>query len=86
MGKTNNRNGFGVRATVTSADASRLVQQLCGGTSYCASQEPVLTFGGVTAPIKVEIRWPNGRTQTADVLSENKEVLILEDELGIAKD
>lgn len=78
IGKTNNRDGIGVRVTVTSADASRLVQQLCGGTSYCASHEPVLTFGGVTAPVKVEIRWPNGRTQTTDVLSENQEVVILE--------
>jgi hypothetical protein len=78
IGKTSNRNGIGVRVTVTSADGSRLVQQLCGGTSYCASHEPILTFGGVTAPMKVEIRWPGVITQTTNVLSHNQEMVIIE--------
>ena len=78
IGKSNNRNGIGVKVTVTSADGEPLVQQLCGGTSYCASHEPVLTFGVGRTPLTAEIRWPNGIIQTLHDLSANQEVLVLE--------
>ncbi|MBC7965403.1 MAG: CRTAC1 family protein [Fuerstia sp.] len=78
IGRSNNRNGIGVKVTVTSEGGNPLVQQLCGGTSYCATHEPVLTFGVGNIPLTAEIRWPNGIIQTLRDLSPNQEVLVLE--------
>jgi len=78
IGRSNNRNGIGVKVTVTSEGGKPLVQQLCGGTSYCATHEPVLTFGVGRTPLTAEIRWPNGIIQTLRDLPPNQEVLVLE--------
>lgn len=80
IGRQNNRDGIGVWVKVTSADKTRLVQQLCGGTSYCSTHEPVLTFGAVTGPVDVEIRWPNGTTQKLTSVSSNQLITVMEDE------
>lgn len=77
----NNRFGIGVKVTVTSADGSQLVQQLCGGTSYCATHEPVLTFGNIKAPVSAEILWPDGSRQTLRDLNANQQLTVLEERM-----
>jgi enediyne biosynthesis protein E4 len=67
--KTSNRFGIGTRVTLH-CGASKWMQELAGGTSYCCSHEPVLVFGlgELSGPCRLEIRWPNGKTSTlADV-------------------
>jgi hypothetical protein len=60
-----NRRGIGTRVTVRCGETS-LMQELAGGTSYCAAHEPVLVFGlgDCGGPYDLEIRWPDGTKQT----------------------
>lgn len=78
-GTTSNRNGIGAVVTVAQDETSQ-VSQIPGGTSYCATQEPVLTFGfGQNAgPVQVDIQWPSGRRQTLTVPKPDKSLTIVE--------
>lgn len=65
LGTWSNRRGVGVQVTVQQGPERRLYQELAGGTSYCASHQPMLHFGlgASTEPCQVTIRWPSGRMQ-----------------------
>ena len=60
-----NRDAVGARVTAT-IGARTLTQQVSGGQSYLSASEKTLTFGlGAAAKIDtLEIRWPDGATQT----------------------
>jgi hypothetical protein len=60
-----NRDAVGARVTATIGSRT-LTQQVCGGESYLSAPEKTLTFGlGDASKIdSLEIRWPDGRTQT----------------------
>jgi hypothetical protein len=60
-----NRDAVGARVTVTIGGRS-LSQQVSGGQSYLSASEKTLTFGLGDAPKidLLEIRWPDGATQT----------------------
>lgn len=60
VGVESNRIGIGCRAKIAFGQAQQM-QELCGGTSYAASHEPLLTFGLGTheGPVEVEILWPS---------------------------
>jgi hypothetical protein len=60
-----NRDAIGARVTATIAGRT-LTQQVTGGQSYLSAPEKTLTFGlGGAAQIDVlEIRWPDGATET----------------------
>ncbi|MCY2986638.1 MAG: CRTAC1 family protein, partial [Planctomycetota bacterium] len=64
IGRTSNRRGVGTRVTLTQGN-KRLMQELAGGTSYCASHQPVLIFGlgDDTRPCNLQVRWPLGTVQ-----------------------
>lgn len=64
VGPLCNRRGIGTRVTVRCGDKT-LVQELAGGTSYCASHQPILLFGlgEETGPCDLEIHWPGGAVQ-----------------------
>jgi len=78
IGRSNNRNGIGTKVTIRADDGIHLVQQLCGGTSYCSTHEPALTFGVGKTAVSAEIHWPNGLIQTLEHLTPNQEVVVLE--------
>ena len=61
-----NRDAVGARVTATIGNRS-LTQQVSGGSSYLSAPEKTLTFGlGSAAKIdSLEIRWPDGTTETA---------------------
>jgi hypothetical protein len=61
-----NRDAIGSRVTATIGNRS-LTQQVSGGSSYLSSPEKTLTFGLGSAPKidSLEIRWPDGTTETA---------------------
>ena len=60
-----NRDAVGARVTATIGPRT-LTQQVSGGQSYLSASEKTLTFGlGAAAKIDtLEIRWPDGTTQT----------------------
>ena len=60
-----NRDAIGARVTATTAGRT-LSQQVSGGQSYLSASEKILTFGlGDAGKIdSLEIRWPDGATQT----------------------
>jgi hypothetical protein len=79
VGRQSNRNGIGVRVTVRT-ESSTLLQELAGGTSYCAAHQPVLVFGlgASSAPCRVEIRWPGGAVQLLEGVDVDQTLLIVE--------
>jgi hypothetical protein len=68
LGVSSNRNGYNTSVTVEQ-NGQRLVQELPGGTSYAATHERVLCFapGDDSGALAMEVRWPSGLTQTAEL-------------------
>jgi enediyne biosynthesis protein E4 len=63
LGRSSNRFGIGVRVELSGVQ--RRVQQLCGGTSFAATHQPLLSFGlgEETGPIDAVVVWPSGVRQ-----------------------
>jgi hypothetical protein len=78
VGSRNNREGIGSRIELTDAGSTRLVQHLCGGTSYCSTHEPVLTLGALKGPVSISISWPNGTTQQLENIATGQELTVVE--------
>jgi len=78
-GHQSNRRGIGCRVTVTAGESSHM-QELCGGTSYAATHQPVLIFGlgDWDAPCAVTIRWPSGLIQSLDNVEVDQTLVIQE--------
>jgi len=66
-GTKSNRSAIGAQVTLF-WNGQRQVQQVSGGSGFCAQNQRRLHFGlGKLAQIeKVVIRWPSGKTQTLD--------------------
>ncbi len=79
VGRQSNRRGIGTRVILRIGD-DEFMQELLGGTSYCASREPIMVFGLAThtEQCNLEIRWPNGIQQTIDDVSVDQELRITE--------
>jgi hypothetical protein len=79
IGVASNRRGIGCRVTVTAGER-RLVQQLCGGTSYASSHQPLLCFGlgDLQEPCDVEVVWPNGTMQRIDDVAVDRVITVQE--------
>ena len=79
-GRESNRRGIGCRATVQYA-GGELVQELCGGTSFASTNQPVMIFGlgEHDARCDVEIRWPNGNTQTLSQIAVDQKYVVEEE-------
>jgi hypothetical protein len=78
-GTVSNRRGVGVRATVHSDSRSR-TQQLCGGTSFAVTHQPLLTFGlgADDGPVSIDIQWPSGERMTLEDVAVDQELLVQE--------
>lgn len=78
-GVRSNRRGIGTRVKLRIGDDD-LMQELSGGTSYCASREPTLVFGLAdhTENCTLEISWPSGIGQTIDNVSIDQELRLTE--------
>ena len=74
---TTNRRGWGTRVRLQQGNRT-LVQEMAGGTSYVSAHEAALIFGlgENSAPIHLEIRWPNGELETLDDVSTNQELVL----------
>lgn len=64
VGSTSNRSAIGARVTVHTAKAQQMAEVRAGG-SYLSQNDTRLHFGlgSDTTMTKVEIRWPNGKTE-----------------------
>ena len=78
-GRISNRSAIGTRVVVRAGDDSWM-QELAGGTSYCSSHEPALLFGlgDVSTPVRVSIRWPNGREQELNDIAVDRVLCVIE--------
>jgi len=74
-----NRDAVGARVTATIGDRT-LSQQVSGGQSYLSASEKTLTFGlGGAAKIdRLEIRWPDGTTQSLENVAGGARLVISE--------
>jgi hypothetical protein len=79
VGQASNRRGIGVQVTLQQG-STQLVQQLPGGTSFCASHEPALDFGlgESDQPCSLIIHWPSGRTQERKGVAPNQKLILIE--------
>jgi hypothetical protein len=79
VGRTSNRRGIGTRVLARFGD-QRILQELAGGTSYCASHQPALFFGlgGWSQGVDLDVGWPGGATQTLSNVLPNRTHLLFE--------
>ena len=75
-GPPGNRRGIGARVFVQAGD-NRQMQELCGGTSFAVSHEPVLIFGlgERSGSCRVTVRWPGGKEQTLSNVSVDQTIV-----------
>ena len=54
------------------------MQELCGGTSYAATHQPILVFGlgDWGQPCQARVRWPSGQVQTLEDVSVNQALML----------
>ena len=79
IGRISNRRGIGVKAAVTQGDR-QLIQQLPGGTSFCAAHQPALFFGlgDSRERCTVRVQWPSGQNQELIDVSIDKTLVVME--------
>jgi hypothetical protein len=72
-GTVSNRTAIGARVTIT-AGGRKQMSEIFGGGSYLSQNEPALYFGlGDAGKVeRVDVRWPNGGTQSWMNLEVNK--------------
>jgi enediyne biosynthesis protein E4 len=78
-GTTSNRDGIGAKITVV-AEGHKFVQEVRSGSSYISNNDVRLHFGlaGSTAVDRIEIRWPNGNSESFPGGSADRFVTLIE--------
>ncbi len=65
VGTSGNRDAYGARILVTTADGRTQMRELTSAAGYQTGLDHVITFGlGTHASAEVTIRWPGGATET----------------------
>jgi enediyne biosynthesis protein E4 len=79
VGRTSNRQGIGVRVTLRCGN-DVFMRELAGGTSYCSSHQPVLSFGlgDRKQSCDLTIRWPNGKRQSMSNVTLDRIMVVVE--------
>ena len=79
VGRRCNRRGIGARVVVKFGDRSTM-QELAGGTSYCASHQPALFFGlgDWTGRVDLEVHWPGGAMQSLNDVDSHRALVLFE--------
>lgn len=84
QGTKSNRDAIGAKLTL-SFGTKKLVRWIIGGASYLSAHDRRVVFGlgeGPEAPVRLDIRWPNGNTQTVSTLKLNQYQKIVEQAAG----
>ena len=73
VGTQSNRSAIGARVRIVSAGGTQ-VQEVRGGGSYYSQNDLRVLFSlaSATSPVKVEVRWPNGREETWTALAPDR--------------
>jgi len=73
VGTQSNRSAIGARVRLVSAGGTQ-VQEVRGGGSYYSQNDLRVLFSlaSATSPVKVEVRWPNGREETWTALAPDR--------------
>ena len=79
VGRVSNRRGVGARVVVH-LPGRDLVQEVMGGTSYCAAHQLKLCFGvgDVTESVSLDILWPSGIRQKLSDVNPRQSLVIVE--------
>ncbi|TWT51856.1 FG-GAP repeat protein [Thalassoglobus neptunius] len=79
IGTTSNRQGIGSEVILRQGDL-KLTSQLPGGTSYCASHQPIILFGlGKNKnSCEIEIKWPSGIRQVVSDVAVDQLLTVIE--------
>jgi hypothetical protein len=78
-GTKSNRSAIGARVTLHYGEVTQ-VNEMVGGGSYLSQSESALYFGlrGAAKVDRLDVRWPNGATQTLRDIPTNQSVNIIE--------
>ncbi len=84
IGYQSNRYGVGARVQVTAGDRTYM-QEVCGGTSFAASHEPILSFGlgQFTEEVSLKVQWPSGCEQVFEHVSVGQHLVIDERNISL---
>jgi enediyne biosynthesis protein E4 len=79
-GTKSNRDAIGTFARVTHASGTSPWLMVKTGSSYCSQSEMPLTFGlgSATRVSKIEVKWPDGRSETLPAVDANQTLTIVE--------
>jgi enediyne biosynthesis protein E4 len=79
IGSRSNRDGYGAQITLEVGD-KKLVRHCHSDGSYLSASDPRVHFGigTETAPLKIDIRWPSGTTQTLTNVKPGQYTTIIE--------
>lgn len=79
IGRASSRTPIGLRITATQA-GRRMMQELVGGGSYCATNESALIFGfgSASESCQLEVQWPSGKTQQLENVAVDQTLVLLE--------
>ena len=80
IGTTSNRNGIGAKVRVHPEGGAPRWAMVKTGSSYCSQSELPVTFGLGRAPAvtRIEVTWPNGRSETVPGVAANTAITIEE--------
>ena len=77
-GRLGNQTGIGARVALVLADGRRLVREVRAGGGYLTQDSAEMTFGigADGAPIRLEIRWPDGQTSTQPLATASRKITV----------
>jgi hypothetical protein len=77
-GSANNKLGIGVKVTLRMADGSLQYQELTNNHGFFSASEPMIHFGlGTNTSVpKVEVIWPDGKTQVLTEVKANQRLTV----------
>ena len=81
VGARSNRRAIGTRV-ILHADGRSQMAEVCGGTSYASTHQPLLAFGlgKGSGPCRLEIRWPGGMVETREGVAVDQALVLREPE------
>ncbi len=84
LGPRDNRTAIGARVTLWLSNGSRQTAEVSSASGYLSQSSPTLTFGlGNEQVERIDVRWPNGQSTTAQPADTNRVVIdLLAPQLG----
>jgi hypothetical protein len=86
-GTTSNRSAIGAKVKIVAGDVT-LIDEVRGGGSYYSQNDlrPHFGLGAYGGPVRIEVRWPNGREEVWEKVATNRIVALTEGTGGKPRD